>query len=587
MKKTRHLFYALFGLLLMLLVACDSRPTIIIYVTPTPMPTDQPAEPSPVIVEATALAVVPTEPPTVDVILETQSALETQQSMTATSDALATQSANATLEAELTAAALASQSALETASHELTIQMQGTQAAALTQTQETIQLSATPTPEVTWRGPIIGTDYSLPPTSTPVVPPTQTEGLAPTLPPDVTPVETPVPPPTSVVGDITIPNLNPEFVGLQVLVNRSRDDWNLTLARLETLGVRWIKVQVMWAEMQPNNRDERSNDTFRLLEQNLEAAANAGFSVLISIAKAPSWARSNHNEAGPPDNPADLANFINILLEEINPGLARPMLGEFIDAIEIWNEPNLMREWQGTLPFSGQGYMQLFAPAYEVIRNYTNAHGTRIDIITAGLAPTSTSAVSVDDRDYLRQMYAGGLANYRDIYVGVHPYGWGNAPDDRCCNMIEGRGWDDDPHFFFLETIEAYHNIMSSNNHGSVKLWTTEFGWATWDGFPGEPPADSGFMRYVDRIQQGEYVLRALEIGESSGYMGPMILWNLDFALQRPLVEQGNEQIGYSILIPGNGCQLHPHSDEATERPLHWMLFDAVRHDQNLTSWCT
>ena len=90
--------------------------------------------------------------------------------------------------------------------------------------------------------------------------------------------------------------------------------------------------------------------------------------------------------------PEDLANFIRVILETV---------GSSVDAIEIWNEPNLQREWTGTLPFTGAGYMQLFLPAYETIRAYSDD----IVIVTAGLAPTGDSAGSVNDRNFLVQMY--------------------------------------------------------------------------------------------------------------------------------------------------------------------------------------
>ncbi|MCA9896497.1 MAG: cellulase family glycosylhydrolase, partial [Anaerolineae bacterium] len=190
------------------------------------------------------------------------------------------------------------------------------------------------------------------------------------------------------------------------------------------LGLKWVKVQLPWRDMQPNGPDERDNEFFRRIEQHLEDANNRGMNMLVSVVKAPTWARSVQAEDGPPDDPNALARFITIIFEEFNAGLNREMVGEYIDAIEIWNEPNLQREWQGTLPFNGAGYMQLFGPAYQAVRAYSPT----ITVVTAGLAPTSTQSFSVDDRDFLRQMYNAGLAQYGDVVVGVHPYGWGNAP---------------------------------------------------------------------------------------------------------------------------------------------------------------
>jgi hypothetical protein len=190
-------------------------------------------------------------------------------------------------------------------------------------------------------------------------------------------------------------------------------------------------------------------------------------------------------------------------------------------------------------------------------------------IVTAGLAPTSDSDVTRDDRAFLREMYAAGLGNYRDIQVGIHPYGWGNAPDARCCDLGGDRGWDDDPHFFFLENLDAFRNIMNQNGHADVQLWVTEFGWATWDGFGTAAPEP--WMTYNDRWDQANYTIRAFEIGQQRADVGIMFLWNLNFATQR-LVERRDERAAYAIVTD-------------SIRPTFWMLYDAVRPNETLDSY--
>lgn len=324
--------------------------------------------------------------------------------------------------------------------------------------------------------------------------------------------------------------------------------------RVTQLKVNWVKVQVAWELIQPNHRDEFGTE-FQRLELYLQDASNRGFNVLVSVAKAPNWARSTQEEDGPPDDPAALAYFLDFFLR-------RNDLGSRIDAIEVWNEPNLAREWRGR-PLNGGEYMRYFAAAYQAIRNYS----PNIVIITAAPAPTGNSAVSVDDRDYLQQMYAAGLGRYTDIAIGVHPYSWGNSPDARCCNGIDGQNWDDDPHFFFANTLEDYRQIMVNNGHSDVKLWATEFGWATWAGLPGSAPEE--WMTYNTPQNQAHYILRAFEIAQSLDYMGPMILWNLNLAQVNPeLIAERDERIAYSLVLPEGNPQ---------ERPIYWQLYDAPR----------
>jgi hypothetical protein len=345
-------------------------------------------------------------------------------------------------------------------------------------------------------------------------------------------------------------------------------------------------VQISWRDMQPSGPQERDNTFFRRVEQHIEDANRRGLNVLVSVVKAPGWARSTQAEDGPPDDPQDLANFITIMYDEINAG-DRPedwaIYGLYIDAIEIWNEPNLIREWQGSLDFSGAGYMRLFGPAYQAVR----AVSADIPVITAGLAPVGEVPGARDDRAFLREMYAAGLRGYSDpnVAVGVHPYGWGNAPDATCCDPVDGRDYDNNRVFFFHDTIEDYRQIMIENGDSNRRMWTTEFGWATWDGFPGAPPEP--WMGYTDRWAQGGYTIRAFQIGQESGYMGPMFLWNLNFAVLAGMVQNRDERAAYSILVPGQDCRIDLENGGRTERPLFWMLFDAVHGDVGpLSDFC-
>ncbi|HLV35409.1 MAG TPA: hypothetical protein VKY59_09860, partial [Spirillospora sp.] len=420
-----------------------------------------------------------------------------------------------------------------------------------------------PEPGPTFLGPIVGPDYTPPPTFTPR--PTDTSTPRPTEEePEVTPTRTPTPGPSPT----PLPGLDPENMGVQLHSLLDQAEWNEVLRLTQQLELGWAKVQIDWELLQPNP-GEISVD-FRRQELYIESLKQRGMKVLVSVAKAPAWARSNQAEDGPPDDPQALVDFLNLMLAEF---------GNAIDAIEIWNEPNLLREWQGR-PLNGGEYMRYFTPAYQAINAYSDSmrnhplepRSTPIVVVTAGLAPTGTTESSVDDRDYLRQMYAAGLGQFRDnIAIGAHPFPWGNPPDARCCNAVDGQGWDDNPVFFFIHTLEDYRNIMVANGHENVQIWATEFGWATWDEFPGDPPEP--WMNYTDKWQQAAHTLRAFEIGQQTDYIGVMILWNMNFAWLPSLIENRDERAAYSLLTP-----LRPQQ----ERPLYWMLYDAVRPDLQL-----
>lgn len=496
--RTTHPHFTQLTLLLWLLVgsfflfACAPQESIRIVITPTPKP---------------AQTVVGTIVPTVEI--PTNTAVDI-----ATATATLTETPTQTPVEEVTIP---------------TVALNGTAASA--ETTEMVEL--------TGFGPIIDSNYVLPPTSTP--PPTHTPTL--TLSPTQagTSVATPF---------AAFPRLDGSRMGVQLYWNLDIDTWFIMLQRAKAMNIHWIKMQADWSFLQPNRPDE-FEQSFRLFVGHVQQAKNMGFRVLISIAKAPTWARTvDAAESGPPDNPQALADFIRFLV-----GQAK---AENIDGYEIWNEPNLVREWRGGLPFSGAGYMQLFAPAHEAIR--------QVDpdavIITAGLAPTGNLDGSVDDREYLRQMYAAGLARYTDIVVGFHPYSWGNPPDFVCCDKIPDRGWDDDPHFFFADTIREYREIMQQNGHG-VQLWGTEFGWSTWEGFPSSAPEP--WIAYNSAQDQLNYTVRAFEMAQSLDYIGLMFLWNLNFA-GPDLIQNSVEVAGYSLFFdPGGAAQQRPLYDVLTQ----------------------
>ncbi len=377
--------------------------------------------------------------------------------------------------------------------------------------------------------------------------------------PDYTPMPTvdrrtpsgmvPPPPPTSGPSPTPGPALKRDLLGIQIHPHIDSSEFYDALAHAHALGVTWIKYQFNWSLLE--SAPGQYTDLFYMLRLYIQETHKQGFKVMIGVTKAPLWARvagpdGQKLEDGPPQDPQALANFLSGMLTLIG----RDVDGQpYVDAIEVWNEPNLRREWRDHA-MTGAEYMRYFRPAYSAIR----AFSPHITIITAAPAPTGDSPESTNDRTWLRQLYNAGLAAYgADVAVGVHPYGWANPPEARCCGGPTS-GWNESPQFFFLETIEDYREIMVAHGHQAAQLWATEFGWATFDGLQtiggGAPPSPtgSGFFGYINQYQQAEYTVRAFALGQELPYMGPMILWNLNFATLAGAVDQSDQQAGYGLL---------------------------------------
>ncbi|MEW6578482.1 MAG: LysM peptidoglycan-binding domain-containing protein [Chloroflexota bacterium] len=299
------------------------------------------------------------------------------------------------------------------------------------------------------------------------------------------------------------------------------------------LDVAWVKQQIEWAVYEPN----AGSINWAPLDEMVNAMDAAGFNILLSVSSAPGWARDSDQEKGPPTDYQTYANFIG--------QLAQRYKGK-VDAYEVWNEQNLRREWNNPRGISAASYVELLRLAYTAIKNADSA----ALVVTGGLAPTgfNDGVNAIDDRVYLRQMYAAGAAEWSDA-IGAHPNGWANPPDSTCCrnNRPAVPAWDDHPSFFFKQTLADYRQIMVENGDSGTFIWPTEFGWGSNDGLNVEPPPEYAFVAFTSLDEQASYILRGFQLGKELGYTGPMFLWNLNFC---PVVGVTGEQCLWSLLDP-------------------------------------
>jgi hypothetical protein len=170
-------------------------------------------------------------------------------------------------------------------------------------------------------------------------------------------------------------------------------------------------------------------------------------------------------------------------------------------------------------------------------------------IISAPPSPTGINdgVTAVDDRQYFQQMVAAGVLEVVDV-VGAHPYGWANPPDATTTNPDPAAAsHNNHPSFFFLDTLLDYHLILETAGRPDTPIWVTEFGWGSFDGIDGPTPPGVEFMNDVTEWQQAVYTMRAYELANSIEWVGPMVLWNLNFG---PLLGPDFIETGFSILRP-------------------------------------
>ena len=250
---------------------------------------------------------------------------------------------------------------------------------------------------------------------------------------------------------------------------------------------------------------------------------------------APDWTRASELESGPPSDYDQFGRFMGQLASRYQGRVA---------AYELWNEPNLAREWQGDT-LDPARFVALVAQGATAVR----AADPRALVISGAPAVTGINdgVQAVDDRVYLRGCYEAGIARWVDG-IGVHPYGFANPPDERWQDPSHtASGHNDHPSFFFLDTLEDYHAIALDYGDSAPSLWVTEFGWASVDGMGDMSTAGWEYGREVDEQQQADYITRAYHLGDERPWVGPMFLWNLNLA---PIWGTGDPVSAYSLLRP-------------------------------------
>ncbi|MHB9034411.1 MAG: LysM peptidoglycan-binding domain-containing protein [Anaerolineae bacterium] len=300
------------------------------------------------------------------------------------------------------------------------------------------------------------------------------------------------------------------------------------VASVQSAGFDWVKIQVPWYSIEP---ERKGNYNWAELDNIINQFSAAGLKVMLSVVKAPDWARPANTDLkveGPPANPQDLADTMA--------AIAQRYKGR-VHALEVWNEQNLAYEW-GNEPLDAARYVKLLCAVYNAVK----AVDSSIAIISGGLTPTGVTAagISVDDLDYLRQMYAAGCKSCMDG-LGAHPSGYNNPPDVRSdYNDPAEPSFKSHRSFYFQETMLSYRSVMAAYGDSTRRIWPTEFGWAS----SSSPNAGYEYAANVTEAEQAQYLVKAYQMMKSWGWVGPAFCWNLNYNDTNP----GSEMAQFGVL---------------------------------------
>ncbi len=346
----------------------------------------------------------------------------------------------------------------------------------------------------------------------------------------------PQPTPTSAVPKSKGLKMSSPEYGVQAFLwwHPETADRDVGLAR--DAGFTWVKQQFAWRDIEGAAKGKYDWSHPDLA---VNTANSKGVDILARIDNAPDWAAPGCYSAanktmGPAKNKQDWVDFLTTFVKRYK-GRIR--------AYEIWNEPNLSREWCNQPPNPAE-YVALLKISYQTIK----AFDPNAMIISAGLTPTSQNdSRAMPDATFVEKMYVA-MNNKSDGYfdvLGVHAPGFKAppemSPDDVAKNPAYNNN-DPNGRIYCFRHVEDIRKVMVAHNDSAKQIAILEFGW-TMDNIH---PAYSWFA--VSESTQGNNIINAYKYAKKnwSPWIGAMFV----IYLANPDWTKDNEEYWWSIDEP-------------------------------------
>lgn len=304
------------------------------------------------------------------------------------------------------------------------------------------------------------------------------------------------------------------------------------LTRAQEMGFTWVKQKFAWRDIEPAIKG--NYDWFRP-DEIVSRVNRAGLNLIARLDVNPAWTLEEVPRelwAGnqPPVNYQDFGDFCYAMAERYR--------GR-IQAYQVWNEPNLSREWGNRTP-SPREYTELLRVCYLGIKTADPA----AIVISAGLAPTGTQPpLAMPDVEFLQGMYDWGAAAYFDV-LGFNAPGYKAPPETDpavAADPNAGYGGNRWNAFRHVEDIRA---IMVANGDEAKQIAILEMGWMREQTY---------FPDYqwhgVTEQQQADYLVGAYEYAREhwQPWIGLMTTIYIADADWQP---ETNEQYWWSVILP-------------------------------------
>jgi len=243
------------------------------------------------------------------------------------------------------------------------------------------------------------------------------------------------------------------------------------LQNLESIGVRWIRIDIAWPAVQPSSSAQYNwSSTDRIVS----AASSYHLQVLGTLAYTPDWAAAkNCNNSGQKCAPASNNDFANFATSA-----AKRYKDNGVAAWEVWNEPNNQGFWMPAP--DPTAYTALLKTTYSAIKSVNPA----VPILAGSLGSSDGQPTSINPVTFLSGMYASGAHGYFDI-LGFHPYSYPDLP-------LTEDTWNT---WSMMDTLSpSIRSVMVANGDTDTKIWITEYGAPTNGSGPTETSTDYGLV---------------------------------------------------------------------------------------------
>ena len=334
---------------------------------------------------------------------------------------------------------------------------------------------------------------------------------------------------------------SPDF-GAQAFLWWREEVAHRDLELMHDAGFRWVKQAFAWETIEGAGKGVYD---WTIADRVVQQANESGLKLLARVSSDPD--KTNFWAGTPPSNGGNFADFLFALASRYNCG---PSAVGCIQGYQVWNEPNLAREWGGNRPNPAE-YVQFLGQAYAAVKR-ANPNAV---VINAGMAPTGDdSAIAMPDDKFYDQMYQamGGNSNGYFDALGVHAAGFAAPPELDPATAAADKKYGG-YRFFAFRHVEDIRAIMVRYGDTNKKIVILEFGW-TYDSVNADYKwhgADAG----IDMFVQADYLKRAYQYAAANwqpwiGLMSLLTMPNLDW------MNDGNpndeEQYWWAIMEPSN-----------------------------------